>query len=330
MIQPEKIKTLKTLIEKHRRFVLTTHVNPDGDGLGSEIALYHYLKGLGKEVRIWNHNPVPENYTFLDPTGAMEIFGEKRHQKYLAEIEVVFVLDISDWFRLKSFGKWLQKQKGLPIVCIDHHPNGDRFGSLDFLMTKASSTGEIVFEILKALNASITLPIAEALYTAILTDTGSFRFNNTTARAHRIVAELMDNGIHFREIYEKIYENERPEKMKLLGMVLQELHFESNGRIVWFRITQEMLQTVGLKPEDIDGFSDFPRRIAGVEISLMFVQIGEKRTKVSFRSKGNVVINRLAQEVGGGGHPFASGAMISRPLWETIDLILPKAVGLFA
>ncbi len=329
MFQSEKIEALRKLIDTHQHFVLTTHVNPDGDGLGSEMALYHYLKGLGKDVRIWNHNAVPENYAFLDPFGVMEIFGQKRHKDLLKEIEVVLILDISDWLRLKTFGEWLQTQANLATVCVDHHPNGEHFAKLDFIFTEASSTGEIVFEILHALHAPLTVPIAEALYTAILTDTGSFRFTNTTPRAHRIVAELIETGIDFHQIYEQIYERERPEKLKLLGMVLQNLRFESGGRIVWFQITQEMLRATGLKPEDTDGFSDFPRRIVGVEVSLMFVQVSEKRTKVSFRSKGNVVINGLAQEVGGGGHQFASGAMVQKPLQETIALVLSKAKKLF-
>ncbi len=329
MVDHEKIQALRHLIETNQTFVLTTHVNPDGDGLGSEMALYYYLKSLGKEVHIWNHNAIPDNYAFLDPNGVMEIFGEKRHKKLLPTIDVVFILDISDWFRLKAFGEWLRAQKNLPTVCIDHHPNGERFAKLDVLMTEASSTGEIVFELLRALGASLTRPMAEALYTAILTDTGSFRFSNTTPQAHRIVAELIETGIDFRAIYEEIYEKEPPEKIRLLGMVLQQLQFECQGRLVWFQITQDMLRSVGLKPEDTDGFSDFPRRIAGVEISLMFVQMNEKRTKVSFRSRGNIVINGLAQAVGGGGHPFASGAVVQKPLSEAVDLVLKSAKKLF-
>lgn len=200
---------------------------------------------------------------------------------------------------------------------------------LDFIATEASSTGEIVYDILKALNAPITNPIAEALYTAVLTDTGSFRFNNTTPKAHRMAAEFLEQGLDFRSIYEQVYEKESPEKIKLLGMALQQLNFEYGGRLAWFKITREMLQKVGLNPEETDGFSDFPRRIDGVEISLMFVEISEKRTKVSFRSKGNIVINGLAREVGGGGHQFASGAMVTKPLDKTIPLILEKAGRLF-
>lgn len=324
----KKIEQLKQHIANHRHFVLTTHVNPDGDGLGSEMAFYHYLKSLGKTVAIWNHNPIPKNYAFLDPNGVMEVFGEKRHRERLKKIEVVFILDISDWYRLKDFGKWLS-QHNLPMICVDHHPDGERFSMLDFIATEASSTGEIVYDILKALNAPITNPIAEALYTAVLTDTGSFRFNNTTPKAHRMAAEFLEQGLDFRSIYEQVYEKESPEKIKLLGMALQQLNFEYGGRLAWFKITREMLQKVGLNPEETDGFSDFPRRIDGVEISLMFVEISEKRTKVSFRSKGNIVINGLAREVGGGGHQFASGAMVTKPLDKTIPLILEKAGRLF-
>ncbi len=323
------IEQLRHLIAAHQHFVLTTHVNPDGDGLGSEVAFYHYLKSLGKTVAIWNHNPIPGNYAFLDPNGIMEVFGEKRHRERLKQIEVVFILDISDWYRLKEFGKWLSRQD-LPVVCVDHHPDGERFSMLDFIVTEASSTGEIVYDILKALHAPITNAIAEALYTAVLTDTGSFRFNNTTAKAHRMAAEFLEQGIDFHSIYEKIYEKESPEKIKLLGMALQQLNFEYGRKLAWFKITREMLQEAGLNPEETDGFSDFPRRIDGVEISLMFVEVTEKRTKVSFRSKGNIVINGLAREVGGGGHQFASGAIVRRPIDETIPLILEKAGKLFS
>jgi len=324
----KQIERLQQLIASHQHFVLTTHVNPDGDGLGSEIAFYHYLKSLGKTVAVWNHNPIPKNYAFLDPGGVMEVFGAKRHRERLKEIEVVFILDISDWYRLKEFGKWLSRHE-LPIVCVDHHPDGERFAMLDFIITEASSTGEIVYDILKALHAPITNPIAEALYTAVLTDTGSFRFNNTTPKAHRMAAEFLVQGVNFRSIYENVYEKESPEKIKLLGMALQQLNFEYGRRLAWFKITREMLREVGLNPEETDGFSDFPRRIDGVEISLMFVEVSEKRTKVSFRSKGNIVINGLAQAVGGGGHQFASGATVRKPIDETIPLILEKAGKLF-
>ena len=324
----QKINQLKKLIFKHQNFVLTTHVNPDGDGLGSEMAFYHYLKSLGKNVAIWNHDPIPKNYSFLDTGGVVEIFGEKRHRNRLKEIEVVFVLDISDLYRLKAFGEWLSQRK-LPVICVDHHPDGENFYSLDFIFTEASSTGEIVYDILKALDAPLTIPIAEALYTAILTDTGSFRFSNTTPKAHRIVAEFIENGINFRSIYEQVYEKESPEKIKLLGITLLNLNFEYQRKLAWFKITQEMLQEFGLNPQDTDGFSDFPRRIDGVEISLMFVQVSEKRTKVSFRSKGNIAINGLAKEMGGGGHPFASGAMVMKPLNETINIVLKKSGALF-
>ncbi|NOY76426.1 MAG: bifunctional oligoribonuclease/PAP phosphatase NrnA [Calditrichaeota bacterium] len=324
-----RIERLRQLIATHHHFVLTTHVNPDGDGLGSEMAFYYYLKGLGKTVFIWNHNPLPKNYTFLDPNGVMEVFSAKRHRERLKEIEVVFILDISDWYRLKEFGKWLSRHP-LPIVCVDHHPDGERFSALDFIMTEASSTGEIVYDILKALRAPVTKPMAEALYTAVLTDTGSFRFNNTTPKAHQMAAEFLKQGVNFRSIYENVYEKESPEKIKLLGMALQQLNFEYGRKLAWFKITREMLRKVGLNPEETDGFSDFPRRIDGVEVSLMFVEVSEKRTKVSFRSKGNIVINGLAQDVGGGGHQFASGAIVKKPIDETIPLILEKAGKLFA
>ncbi|GBD92567.1 bifunctional oligoribonuclease and PAP phosphatase NrnA [bacterium BMS3Abin05] len=328
-MSPKRIERLKQLIASHNRFVLTTHVNPDGDGLGSEMAFYHYLRHLGKEVFIWNPNPIPPNYAFLDPGHVIEVFGKKRHKSRLEAVESVFILDISDWCRLKAFGEWLIRQK-LPTVCIDHHPNGERFAGLEFLITAASSTGEIVYDILKALGAEFTPAISEAVYTAVLTDTGSFRFNNTTPKAHRIAAELIKNGVDFQAVYENIYEKEPAEKIALLGMVLQKLHFEYGGRLVWFKITGEMLKAVGLKPEDSDGFSDFPRRIDGVEVSLMFVQVSLRRTKVSFRSKGNIIINDLAREVGGGGHQYASGAIVQKPLEETIKMVLEKAERLFS
>ncbi|HHL73332.1 MAG TPA: bifunctional oligoribonuclease/PAP phosphatase NrnA, partial [Bacteroidetes bacterium] len=194
MLQQSEIQQVRQIIERYNRFVLTTHVNPDGDALGSEMAFARYLQQCGKQVSILNSSPTPETFHFLDPKKMMQQFDARQHIELLTSSDVLFILDISDWKRLRELGELVQT---LPIekVCIDHHLREGRFADVDIIHPQASSTGELLFELFSGLKAKMTVPICEALYTAILTDTGNFRFSNTSPRVMRIAAELMEQGI---------------------------------------------------------------------------------------------------------------------------------------
>lgn len=330
MISEAAFAQIKNKIERGKNFVLTTHVNPDGDGLGSEIALAHYLRQLGKRVQIFNHSLTPPNYEFLDPLGDIQIFDKTRDGHVVEESDAVFILDISDWKRLRELGEYMRALEVYKI-CIDHHPLNEAFVDTDVIYPGASSTGEMIYELLARLGARIDGRIAQALYTAIMTDTGGFRFSNTTPNAHRVTAELIGKGgVQPQQIYQNVFENQPPQRMRLLAHVLANLHFEEKGRLVWFIVTRAMLDETGTQPHDTEGFADFPRSIEGVQVSLMFLETKDGKVKISFRSKGKHVINGLAGRFGGGGHQFAAGAVIEGTMQEVVTMVVEEARMLFS
>jgi phosphoesterase RecJ-like protein len=329
MIPAAALQKIQALITKGRRFVLTTHVNPDGDSIGCEIALAQYLQQLGKSVSIFNHSVTPENYEFLDPLGDIQLFETDQHAEVVRQSDAIFILDISDWQRLRELGKLLQEMS-IPKICLDHHPRNQPFADLDVIHPQASSTGELIYELLTSLHAKIEGRMAQALYTAVMTDTGSFRFSNTTPGAHQVAAALLAAGVEPNLIYQNVYESQPPNRMKLLAHILSHLNYEARGRLVWFVVTQEVMQSTGTQPRDTEGFADFPRTIAGVEISLMFMATKDGKVKISFRSKGRYVINGLANRFGGGGHAYAAGALVDGTLQEIVPRVLEEVKELFA
>lgn len=328
MIDRRSLEIVKDCINRGQRFVLTTHVNPDGDGLGSEAALAAFLDNRGKDVFIFNSSPVPDNYQFLDPDEKMIHYDSDMHRESLLTADFIIILDISDWERLRQVGQDV-KDTSIKKICIDHHPLQKKFGDIRLIDEEACSTGEIVFEVIKHCEGQITKPMATALYTSILTDTGSFKFSNTNANAFRICAELVEIGIEIQKIYQNVYECQPLQKIKLFGYILTHLKLAADGRIAWFVISKEILEKHGARPHDTEGFADYPRVIEGVEVSIMFIEVEKSRIKVSLRSKGNYVINGVAQKFGGGGHPFAAGILLEGRLDEYMPRILEETTYLF-
>jgi len=328
MIPQAALRQIQNILANGKNFVLTTHVNPDGDGIGSEIAFAEYLQQIGKQVRIFNHSVTPENYIFLDPDGEIELFSAEKHADLVRACDAIFILDISDWKRLRDLGTLIQTLP-VPKICIDHHPSEKPFVDLDVIHPPASSTGEMIYELLTQLGARIEGRLAQALYTAVMTDTGGFRFSNTSIGAFQVASALVASGVKPHEVYQKVYENQPPQRMKLLAHILNNLNYEKNGRLAWFVVTQENLQATDTDVPDTEGFSDFPRTITGVELSLMFLETKEGKVKISFRSKGKYAINGLANLFGGGGHPYASGALVEGRMQDILPRVLEEAKRLF-
>lgn len=328
MLSQTEIAKVDEIINTYQQFIITTHVNPDGDGLGSEVALAQYLRQKNKTVKILNSSPFPDVYDFLDPNHEVEVYDEKKHIEIVSNADVVFILDISEWERLRDLGEFIKSSR-LYKLCIDHHPAEKPFADYDIIYPKASSTGELIYDLLKGLDAKINMRINEAIYAAILTDTGGFRFNNTTARVHRIAAELLEKGISPHKIYQQVYENQSRARVKLMARVLGSLEFAYDNQLAWMFITQKMLKDANATLKDTDGFSDFSRSIQGVEVALLFIELEEGGVKISFRSKGKIVINELAKCYSGGGHAFASGATVEGELEEIVPRVVKKAAALF-
>ncbi len=317
-LKAEEIEAVRLLVKENERFIITTHVHADGDGLGSELGLYYALKIMGKQVRILNHNPVPASYDFLNEDGSIEVYDRKKHESVVSQVQVCIVIDVGDWDRLRQLGSDIKKHE-LTLMCVDHHPAVEKFGEVNIVHPGASSTGEIVFLLLQALGIDLSSEISTALYTAILTDTGSFRFTNTTVNSHQMAGYLIARGVDHIGVYQRIYEREPLGKINLLTELLSNLNFECDSRVVWAAVSREMLKKHGVGAHDTDGLSDFPRRISGVMISILFLEIDDSLTKISFRSNGVVSIHDLAQAFGGGGHPYASGALVRRPMARVIS-----------
>ncbi len=322
-IDTAALERVKTCIDKGQRFLLTTHVNPDGDGLGTEAALAEFLHSRGKDVYIFNSSPLPGNYDFLDPEKRMVVYDSSQHRETLLTSDYIFILDISDWNRLRQVGQDI-RDIDIKKICIDHHPQTSRFGDMQVIDEQASSTGEILYHVIKFCGGRITPFIATALYTSILTDTGSFKFSNTSARAMRIAADLIDKGVDPQTTYQRIYERQSLSKIRLFAHVLGNLRFEADGKIAWFAITKSVLERTNASLADTEGFADYPRVVAGVEIAVMFSETETGRTKISLRSKGNYVINEIAMKFGGGGHPFAAGVLLEGKFEQHVESVLAE------
>jgi bifunctional oligoribonuclease and PAP phosphatase NrnA len=300
---------LKTYINSSSRFVLTTHVNPDGDGLGSEIALALYLKSKGKEVSIMNSSATPDNYLFLLQLHSILFYDPSIHAKSIEEADVLIVLDANHPDRLGSMKSSVLKSRAKK-VCIDHHPESGAFADLYILDERSPATGEIIFNFLSQEGYTINHEIARALYVALMTDTGSFRYQKTDSEVHTITAQLLKAGADPAALYELIYEQNTLNRMQLLGMALENLQTMYDGKLAYMIITRTMFESTSTTEEDTDAFVPYTLAVENVQIGLMFSEL-DGVVKVNFRSKGPIPINELAKEFGGNGHTNASGARIA-------------------
>lgn len=304
------------------RAVLTTHVNADGDGVGSEIALWHLLKRRGVEPRIANATGIPDRFGFLVPDGAD---ASDRAAREVERADVIVVLDISDLSRLGDLAHPV-KRHGAPVACIDHHvspgtlPDGPRL-----VTPEASATAELVYDLAASLGWELEPEAARALYVGILTDTGGFRFSNTTPRILRIAAALLECGVDPEEIYERVYASAPEGRVRLVAEVLQTLVVEPDVGLAWVTVPPDALERHGATPDDLDGVVEFPRSIAGVRLAMLFRQLANGRVKVSLRSVGDVDVAEFAHRFGGGGHRKAAGVSFEGTLAEVQERVLRAA-----
>lgn len=312
------------------RILLSTHENPDGDGLGSELALCEDLKAQGKDCRILNCTAAPALYHFLDPNGWLELYDKERDQDWLAGCDLAVVFDLGDFRRLRAVGQDLAHHH-VVLASIDHHPQlgyestgGESPYTYLILDYSAPSTGTLVWQYFNAYRPEpVTLPMALALYTALVTDTGSFKYDNTDERAHRMAIDLLDVGVKPYFIHKRVYEQRTHSQVRLLGVLIDHIEYSEDQHIGWCVLTSDRLKQAEATVEDVDGFSEFIRTIKDVEVSALLTEVEPGKTKVSLRSKGTLAINDVAKKLGGGGHAFASGAQINQPWQDVLGTLLP-------
>ena len=302
--------------------VLTTHVNADGDGVGSEIGLWHLLRARGVSVTIANPTRIPERFNFLIPEGA-DASAHAVHE--IERADVVASLDIGDISRLGNLATVINARQP-PFVCIDHHVGPIKLPAGPYLIAPdATATAELVFDLASIAGWPLTPEVAQALYVGLLTDTGGFRFSNTTARALRVAAVLLEQGVDPESIYASVYASAPEGRVRLLAEVLQTLVVEQDVGLAWVSVPADALRRHEATPDDLDGIVEFPRSIAGVKLALLFRHIGSGRIKVSFRSMGEVDVAVLANQFGGGGHHRAAGASLAGTMAEVEDKVLSAA-----
>lgn len=312
----------RQIVERCTKFVITTHVNPDPDAIGSEVALARYLSRQGKIVAVLNHSATPAYCAFLDPQNIITQFDPLQHANMILDADAVIVVDANQPDRIQSLKPYVLSSTATK-VCIDHHLERVPFADLYLVDEDSAATGEILYNLFSALGPeNITQDIATPLYVAIMTDTGSFRFPKTDAPLHRIIADLLDRGADPVRSYNHVYEQGTANRVQLLGLALATLRTAHDGRVAHMTVTRDMFSRTGTNEEDTDNFINYTLAIAGVQVGLMFTELSEG-IKVSFRSRGEIAINKLAQEFGGNGHKNAAGARIAA---GTIETALPRVL----
>jgi len=320
------IKEITHKIRSNNNFIITTHVNPDGDAIGSELALARYLQSLGKNVTIINHSPTPDYLLFmLNSKDNILEFNEKLHSSLIGNADVIFTLDLSQLSRTKSLEDYVRKSNATKI-CIDHHPLPEDYAEINLVETTSSSTGELVYHLLKQTGTEITLDIALPLYVAIMTDTGSFKYERTTSNLHRIIAELLDSGVVPIKVHQEIYDQGSANRIQLLGRAFNSLVIAGDGKLAYMKISLNDLNETNSKEEDVEGFVSYTLSIKGVEVGLFFFEL-ENGFKISLRSSDTVPVNKLAGEFNGGGHFFAAGARLeNKNMEETLPQVIETAI----
>ncbi|MCL7957226.1 MAG: bifunctional oligoribonuclease/PAP phosphatase NrnA [marine benthic group bacterium] len=306
------------------KVVLTTHVNADGDGAGSEAALASWLRRRGLEPVIVNPTPFPDLYAFLLNGTPACTPADEAAATPLREADFFMVLDTAEPSRLGTVHPHLA---GREVLTIDHHPPaGPPLGEISVRDPSACATGELVHDLFALAGMPASREEADALYVAIVTDTGSFRYANTNPPAHRIAAELIETGVDPESMYRRLYATYTADSLALTRRALEALQVHPELPVAWISLTPADMELTGAGRDDLDAIVEYPRRLQGVEVAILFRVLPDGRTKVSLRSAGDADVAAVARELGGGGHVKAAGALVPHGLDATERLVL-EAIG---
>ena len=301
------------LIEKKDRFAITSHVRPDGDGLGSSLGLFWLLKSLNKETEVIMRDPVPHAYQQLPGAGTIMVAPEVGEH-----FDAVFVIECSDVER-----PGLADLKQQLVVNIDHHSTTELFGQINWIDSTAAAVGEMIYNLCKATGVRVTKEIAECVYTALLTDTGSFHYSNTTERTFKIASELVRIGVKPAKTAEAIFGSYEWPKIELLSHVLSTARRDTTGHVAWMWQTLAMQEQTHAAEEDADGFVNYPLAVGEVEATALFKETSPGIYRTSLRSKGDINVAKIAERFGGGGHRNAAGCTLKGNCEQIEQQIVP-------
>lgn len=314
-------------LDRHTKVLLTTHENPDGDGVGASIALAAHLKAMGKEARIVVTPALPENLRFLDPEGWIEAFDPQgAHQSLAAWPDAWLLIDASEPHRMGPLFAAFEGTKA-DRACLDHHLKDAPKGfDAEFTDATASASTELVYDLVRPrIGGDLPPVMAQALYAGLVSDTGNFRHSNSTPKVHHAAADLIAQGVHPARTFNALYQTATPAKLKLFGRAMGGLQLRDGGRFAYVSVTQADLAACGATHEDLDELVEEPRKLKGVEVAALFSETADGRAKVSLRSRERVDVNAVCKQFGGGGHRLASGAKVEGSL-ESFQAAVERAV----
>lgn len=315
----EKALSISEKIEKSYNIIITSHISPDGDAIGSMLGLFYFIKKqYNKKAKMFINGGINHNLRFLNGTEEIQKYDDMMMEEIISA-DLIFILDLNDLNRLKEAGDAIAMSNAYKIL-IDHHVEPKKFADLELIDTEATSTGELIWKVIDKLKGKFDNRISNALYTAIMTDTGSFRFERTNELTHRIIAQLIENGANPVECYDEIYNQKTVQALKLLGLSLARIDLYGNGKISIMSIRKSDFDEADAIEDDTEGFVANTLSIKGVEVGVMITEREKGELRISFRSKGNYSIREVAAKFGGGGHKFASGARTLNQDFEDVKL----------
>lgn len=290
-------------IKKHQTFCVVGHIRPDGDCLGSQLALTMALKAQGFDIVCWNQDPAPAKLKFMDPDGICQ--GPEADKQF----DCIIAVDAASYDRLGTVGDAIKEHK--VVINIDHHPSNTRYGDLNWIASNASSSGEMIFQLIKAARWPVTPEMADCLFTAISTDTGSFQYPSTSPETFEVAGELVKRGANLTRICDEVYQSYPLPRVRLLRRVYNQFKLTEENRIAYLWLKKSDYSKSGATREDTEGLIDHIRSIEPVEVACLFEEIEQGETRISLRSKHpEINVNEIAKQFGGGGHKAASGARI--------------------
>ncbi len=313
------IESVLQLIKSSQTFLISSHEGPDGDAIGSTLALANALREMGKDVVAYNRDSAPLEYEFL-PGYDTVVHEIDESQTF----DAGFVLDAGE---LKRAGSWI-KERCQSLVNIDHHPFSEDFGDIYYVDTEACATGVLIYRLLHAAGHLISNQVATCIYTAILSDTGSFRYSNANPEAFEVAGKMVGLGVDPWSIASGLYESQDEVRLRLLALSLPTLRISACGLYASIAVTLDMYERVGADQDDTDRFINYPRSIRGVEVAIFFRQLSEQNFKVGFRSKGNIDVGALARAMNGGGHHNAAGAEVQGSLQSVQEWVFARVAEL--
>jgi len=309
------------IIEDRDKFLVTSHIRPDCDALGSELAMAKILESLGKDVIIVNGDETPPNLAFIDPERRIKTLGQEVQPSELEDVDVLIVLDTSAWAQLGPMSDVIRASRARKLL-VDHHVSGDDIGAESFKDSTAEATGRLVLEAAEHLGVAVTPEIAAPLFAAIATDTGWFRFSSVDSVTYRAIARLVDAGVRPSDVYAELYERDTIGRLRLRGLILSRVESDLDGRLVHTYVLKEDFARAGALPSDTEDVINMTLAITGTEVAVIMVEQSSGGFKLSFRSRCELDCSQIAEQFGGGGHKAAAGAFIK----GSLDQVRPKVL----